>query len=458
MRLKKILTVMIVFCLILGTSACAKAPDNSSDGGSTAATTKENSSTTSSDISTTSSDESESSSDVTLTLTMCGDGTNKATLDDLLSGFTDETGIKVDTIFINSGWGEYCTKVQTMIGGGEPVDCAIVAIEGVKKFISMGLATPIDDWIAQNQDVANTILNDTNKTFQDIFIDADKNVYAFPFSMNNVVMHINTTRMKAAGLELPPVDWNKEDFLAYCAALTTEVDGVKQYAIAVPYGEYFCAESWLFNNGASYMNEDLTESTINAPESVEIFQLWQDLIYKYGYAPVPEENVSAITQIINGQVAMGSWGRWPTSNYIASDFKDVAVQYLPSFKQNLQICGVDGIFTIATSKHLDEAKELAAWMSQPEFEGAYLSSGNIPALHSLAVEKITALGIPENYKVFFEDSVTASFRAVSSPVSYTECSDIVLTAISEICINQSDVQTTLDNAAAEMNEVLAENN
>lgn len=68
-----------------------------------------------------------------------------------------------------------------------------------------------------------------------------------------------------------------------------EKDGVKQYAVAVPYGEYFCAEAWLYNNGASYMNDDFTESTINSPESVEVFQLWQDLIYKYGYAPIPEE-------------------------------------------------------------------------------------------------------------------------------------------------------------------------
>ena len=395
--------------------------------------------------------------DITLTLAMCGDGTTKESLDQLLEQYTEKTGIKVDTIFIAGNWGEYCTKLQTMIGGGDEVDCAILAIEGVSKFLDMGIAEPIDDWIEANPEISETILSDTSPSFQDVFKDDEGNMYAFPFSFNNVVMHINTTRLEEAGLELPPEDWDKETFLEYCEKLTTEKDGVKQYAVAVPYGEYFCAEAWLYNNGASYMTDDFTESTINSPESVEIFQLWQDLIYKYGYAPIPEENVSPIVQIMNGQVAMAAYGRWPTANYVQNDFKDVIVQYLPSFKENQQIGGVDGIFTLKSSKHIEEAKDLAAWISQADFAGQYLSVGNIPALHSLAQEKISDLGIPENNQLFYLNSNTDIYKSVSAPPQFTECSNIVLTAISEICVNQGDVQATLDAAAEEMNEVLSEN-
>lgn len=396
-------------------------------------------------------------SDVTLTLAMCGDGTTKASLDKLLEKYTEETGVKVESMFIAGNWGEYCTKLQTMVGGGNEVDCAILAIEGVSKFLNMGIAEPIDDWIEANPDIAKEILDDTSPSFQEVFKDDEGKTYAFPFSFNNVVMHINTDRLQEAGLEAPGEGWNKDEFLTYCEKLTTEKDGVKQYAVAVPYGEYFCAEAWLYNNGASYMNDDFTESTINSPEAVEIFQLWQDLIYKYGYAPIPEENVSPIAQIINGQVAMASYGRWPTANYVADDFSDVTIQYLPSFSENQQIGGVDGIFTLKNSKHIEEAKNLAAWMSQAEFEGEYLSVGNIPALHSLAEQKISELGIPENNQLFYVDSNTDIYKPVSAPPQFTECSNIVLTAISEICVNQSDVQETLDAAAEEMNDVLAAN-
>lgn len=439
---KKILAVLLSACMLFGLTAC---------GGNNASDSAKN---TDSKADSQSADK---KSDVTLTLAMCGDGTTKESLDKLLEQYTEKTGVKVDTIFIASSWGEYCTKIQTMVGGGDELDCAIVAIEGVSKFLQMGIAEPIDDWIAENKEISDGILDDTSPAFQEVFKDKEGKTYAFPFSFNNVVMHLNTSRLNDAGLELPKENWTKEEFLNYCEKLTTEKDGVKQYAVAVPYGEYFCAEAWLYNNEASYMNEDFTESTINSPESVEIFQLWQDLIYKYGYAPVPEKNVSAIAQIINGQVAMGSWGRWPTANYIADDFKDVAIQYLPTFTTNQQIGGVDGIFTLKNSKHVEEAKELAAWMSQSDFEGQYLSSGNIPALHSLAESKITELGIPENYEIFYTDSDTDIYKPVSAPPQFTECSNIVLTAISDICVNQADVQKTLDSAAEEMNDVLAEN-
>lgn len=395
--------------------------------------------------------------DITLTLTMCADGTGKETLDAILEQYTEETGIKVETIFLAGTWGEYCTKLQTMIGGGESVDCAILAVEGVAKFLDMDIAEPIDDWIAANPEVAESILSDTSPSFQKIFQDEEGNTYALPFSYNNVVMHLNTERLAEAGLEAPTEDWNKDTFLEYCEKLTTEKDGVKQYAVAVPYGEYFCAEAWLYNNGASFMNDDYTESTINSPESVEIFQLWQDLIYKYGYAPIPEENVSPITQLINGQIAMASYGRWPTTNYVANDFDDVTIQYLPTFTTNQQIGGVDGFFVLKSSKHIEEAKNLAAWLSQADFADQYLTTGNIPALHSLAEEKISSLGIPENYELFYNGSDTDIYKSVSAPAQFTECSNVVLEAISEICVNQSDVQETLDAAAEEMNAILAEN-
>lgn len=395
---------------------------------------------------------------ITLTLAMAGAvGTTNTHLENCLKRFTEETGINVELVYIAGNWGEYTAKVQTMVGGGVDLDVVNVSIEGVAKFLDMGIAEPIDDYIEANPELVEEIQSDISPAILDVFV-RDGNTYALPQSTNNVVMHFNTARLEEAGLELPDADWSTEEFLEYCEALTTEKDGVKQYAIAVPpAGEYFCAESWLINNGTAFMNEDCTESLINSPESVEIFQLWQDLIYKYGYAPIPEENVNPIQQLINGQVAMGSWGRWPTANYVESNFEDVAVQYLPSFSVNQQIIGTDGFFTLSSSKHIEEAKQLAVWLCQPEFVGEYLATGNIPALHTVAEEKISELGIPQNHEVFYQDSDTYEYKPVSSPSQYTECANIVSVAMSEILVNQADVQTTLDDAAAQMNEVLAAN-
>ena len=451
---RKILALLLAASMAISLAACGGSTSNGEGTGE--APTEETSAEAGDVEEAPAPEEKENKGDITLTLALAGDATAKERLDSILQQYTDETGVNIETIFIGGNWTEFCTKIQTMIGGGDELDLAAVATEGLPKFYDMGILEPIDDWIEANQDVAKSILDETSPAFQEVFKN-DGKTYAFPFSFNNVVMHFNTNRLEEAGLELPAGDWDKDEFLKYCEALTTEKDGVKQYAVMVPYGEYFCAEAWLFNNEATYMNDDFTESLINSPESVEMFQLWQDLIYKYEYAPIPEENVSAIAQLINGQIAMGSWGRWPTNNYVADNFEDVAVQYLPNFKVNQQIGGVDGFVTLEASKNKEAAKEFAAWLSQKTFAEQFLSSGNIPANHSLAAEKISELGIPKNYEIFYAGSNTDIYKPVSAPLQFTECSDIVMTAISDICINKADVQSTLDRAAEDMNAILVEN-
>lgn len=438
---KRILAALLVMSMMFSLAACGSSDTSDSEdvGGDDAVA-----------------DEGDSDEEITLTLAMIGDGTTKETLDEMLEMYYEETGIHVESVFIASSWGEYCTTLQTMIGGGETVDCAIIAIEGIAKFMELGVAEPIDDWIEENSEIAESITSQTNDDFEDIFKDEEGNTYAFPFSYNSCYMQFNTDRLADAGVSVPDADWSTEEFLALCEALTVEEDGVTQYAVAVPYGEYFCLEQWLLNNDASFMNEDWTEATINEPESVEVFQLLQDLIYEYGYAPIPEENVTATEQLMSGQVAMISAGKWTTSNFEASDFDSVAVQYLPTFSTQNHIFGVDGVFTLSCSEYLEEAKDLAAWMSQEEFTTVYLENGNVAANGEVAEELINKLDYVENYELFYQMDEGDVYTSVSAPSEFTDVSSIVLTALSDILINQADVQTTLDAAADEINELVAE--
>ena len=161
---KKVIALLMSTCMMLGLAA----------GGTVAAADPDQAGVKKNEVTRTKA----GSSDVTLTLAMCGDGTTKESLDKLLAQYTEETGVKVDTIFIASNWGEYCTKIQTMVGGGDDLDCAILAIEGVAKFLDMGIAEPIDDWIAANKEISDAILSDTSPSFQDVFKDDEGNTYA----------------------------------------------------------------------------------------------------------------------------------------------------------------------------------------------------------------------------------------------------------------------------------------
>ncbi len=391
--------------------------------------------------------------DTTVRLAWLGSGQDKEALDACLQKFTDKTGIGVETVYIPGNWSEYFTKMQTMIAGGDYIDCAYVAVEGFEMFIDTGMAAPIDDWIAAHQEEYESTVGDIDPNMLEK-VKFDGHVYAIPEEWNNVVTHFNTNLLEEAGLSLPDENWTKEEFLEYCEKLTVEKDGVKQYGCVLPDG-YFAVEAWLYNFGAAYMNDDFTRSTINSPEAVEAFQLMQDLIYEYGYAPIPEKNVDIIQQLIDGNVAMGFWGRWPTNNYNANGFTDVAVQYIPSFHQNQPICGVGGIFVMKDSQNPDAAASLANYIGSAEFIEKFMAAGAIPVLDSVAQKLVPELGYPENNKIYYESAKTAI--SVQAPVQYPECDALVTRVLSDILVNKADVQSTLDAAAAEMDSYLLDN-
>lgn len=396
----------------------------------------------------------EGTSGITLRLAWLGDGQNKDALDACLAKYTEQTGIGVEAVFIPGTWYEYFTKIQTMIAGGERIDAAFVAIEGFEMFVDMGMAKPIDDWIAANPDTYNAVASDVDENVVQ-FMNFEGKQYGIPCEWNNVVTHFNTKLLAEAGLELPGEDWNKDQFLEYAQKLTKDKeDGTKQYGVAVP-GYYFGFEAWLYNNGTSFMNEDMTESRLTDPKTVEMFQFAQDLIYKYQYAPVPDANVDSIQQLIDGNLGMGFWGRWPTTKYVASDFKDVGIQYVPNWSQNQVIWGGAGVFTLAQSPDPDEATNLAIYLSSEPFISEFMQSGAIPVLNSVAKEVVPALGFPENNALFFESAELAV--PVQAPVQYAESAELIERALNDILRDQADVQTTLEAADKELNLILSEN-
>lgn len=429
--MKKATALVLALAMAAGMTACGGAPSDSQ------AASGQPSSTGSS---------SAASSDTELTLAWSGTGQDKEAFDALVAKYTEETGVKINTVFIPGTWSEYFTKIQSMIAGGEDVDVAFVAIEGFNMMCDMGIALPLNDYIDANSEEVAAVMDNLEPSLVDAMTLSDGNMYAFPTECNSILIHCNTNSFEKAGLELPAEDWTKEDFLAACEALTYEEDGVKHYAFAVPQ-YYFMIEGWLRNNGSSVVSDDLTTPTFNSPENVETIQFLQDLIYKYGYAPIPEPNVDPIQQLMDGTVAMASLGRWPTLSYQANDFKDTYITKVPALSQQQNIFGIGGVAVTSEEKY-EEAAKFALWCAQDTFVEGYLGAGGVPANKAIADKIIPTEYDPDNSELFYsclEDAVP-----VGAPSSYAEIDTIVMNALSDIFMNQADVQTTLDNAAQQM--------
>jgi len=172
-----------------------------------------------------------------------------------------------------------------MIASGDVPDLIRIAIEGFHIFQSRGLIEPIDKYFDTFPEQL-IVLDGLHPRILDPFR-VNGELYGLTFDWNNVVTHINTNILKEVGLDMPDADWDYDTFLEYAQKMTfTREDGTKVYGTALP-DYYFAASAWLFNNGASMLNDDMTEAAINSPEAVEVFQFLQDLIYKYEVAPRP---------------------------------------------------------------------------------------------------------------------------------------------------------------------------
>ena len=393
----------------------------------------------------------EGEGDVTVRLTWIGGGQNRDALYQNLIPFTEETGIGVELIFIDGNWAEYFTRIQTMIAGGDSPDVAMVAIEGFEMIVDLGIALPMDEWLAANQDLAAPIIADISPNIMDI-MNFNGRQYGVPNEWNNVVTHINTALLEEAGLDMPPADWGLDMFLEYAGALTRDLpDGTRQFGVFVP-GFNFAIQAFMYNNGVSILSEDMTQSNLLDPAVEEIFQLFYDLVHVYEYAPIPEPGIEVFQLFMNGQIAMHFAGRWPTNAYFANDFEDVAIQYIPNFVTNVPIWGGTGAFTLADTAHPDEAQLLSLYLASPEFIEGFMQAGAIPTLNSVAETLVPALGIPGNYEIFIESAAMA--RPVQAPPRYAEMSQLVGRVFQDIVVNRQDIREILEAADAEMNLIL----
>ena len=388
---------------------------------------------------------------VKLKLAFKGTGGIYAEPDTFLADFYKANpDIEIEPIYIPADdWDQYLNKIQAMIAAGNSPDVVRVATEGVRLFVDQQLAVPLDSFIDKYPEIAEANADAEPRVQQSLIIDGK--TYGYAFDWNNIVTHFNTTMLADADLPIPPMDWSKDDFLRYAQQLTTEKDGQKVFGFAVP-TSYFAVSAWLFNNGASILNDNMTESTIDSPQAVEVIQFLQDLVYKYQVAPVPPPKQDNTQQITSGQVAMVSSGRWPFAAYQNNGFTTVDVQKLPKFSTQTDIIGTGSWVVLQKSKHQEEAFKLTGYMSSPGTQTLMLSNYSNQASVSVMASEMPK-SIAKNWQAFSQVSDDA--RPVEAPKSYTELQGIFDRAMSQIYSSQTDVKSVLQKAKEEMDAALA---
>ena len=376
-----------------------------------------------------------------------GEAFPKSVLAEVAQKFYDETGISTELMFIPStgGWAGFFSKLQTMIAGGDTPDVIRIAIEGYEVFRNNQLCAPLNEYIEKYPEWWGLVSDNHEKLVAPLTV--DDTTYAIGFEWNNVVTHVNLNVLKEAGLEMPPADWNYDTFLDYCKKMTfVRPDGTQVYGCNVSAG-YFETSAWLYNNGASILNDDMTECEVNSPEAVETIQFLHDLMYKYQVAPVNQGT------FMSDQVGMQFAGRWPMKSYNESNFKAVDLQYLPTNKEQQSISGFGMWLVSSASEKKDDAFKLSCFLSSKDSQRTVIGITGIPMSKEVMKEVVVDTDWPTNSRVFYDTADTA--KSVQAPATYNDIQQVMDRYLSLIYADEMPVKDALDAAKQEIDMILA---
>ncbi|CAM3357131.1 extracellular solute-binding protein [Occultella aeris] len=363
-----------------------------------------------------------------LTVAILGTSQDAAARQSLVDAFTEahpDIRVRIQAIQGND-WGDFFSKILTMIAAGTPPDVVNVATEGTQLFASR-MAEPLDAYVMRDAADLQEYFDDVHPTLLEAFM-YEGSLFQLPTDFNAANMYLNTEALNSAGLERPPDDWTKDDFTDLLRAMrTTNADDF------VPYfwtNRLFGGlVPWLYVNDTSFLTETKApgggwfwdrfypgeqrsggyrwlESNAEDPLVAESVEYLRELVAE-GLGTRPEEGGGGA---LVGLFASGRIGTTPAGGYWAQGLHEAGmdpdgfdVQFFPRWRTQRHQFGAAGYAIMATSERKDAAWEWVKFSAtKPAMELAYPRPTTTPTRRSMVNEAFYADTGPRNWQVFYD--------------------------------------------------------
>jgi len=207
-------------------------------------------------------------------------------------------------------WAAFFDAVSTQIAGGKVPDVVQVATEGQRLFASRGLCEPINDLVERDAGELAEYYEDIHpnliKWDEQYNTTEDGSKYYLPGDFNTMCVWYNTEVLAAAGVDEPTDDWTWADL----EAAGEKIVAKGAFGINVTPEYFISVMPYLLTNGASTLNAEWTQATVNTPEAIEAATFMRSLVEK-GISPIPGGTFDQFTAAAQGKLAMFGGGRWP---------------------------------------------------------------------------------------------------------------------------------------------------
>lgn len=368
-----------------------------------------------------------------------GSGEETTFLEQIVPRFEEENpGITVEAVAFP--YSEFRQKLLTSFAGGVVPDLVRMDIIWVPEFAEMGALEPLGGYEGFTELTESVFPGPLATNFWDGVY------YGLPLNTNTQVMLYNGDLV-----ETPPATF--DEFRTFAEANSNAAEEKWAYALAGPDAWYMLP--WIYSNGGAVTDEDITTATgyLNSPATVEAVQMIVDLYNNGQLAPtLGGSGLGAWEGFGAGTYVVIQDGPWAGSG-LSAQYADLNLQHalIPAGDGgSSSVIGGEDVVMFADSANKEAAWTFTQFLLSPWAQETMATTGQLPVLTASASAPVIA----ENpaYAVYLEQLETAQPRTPHPQWSRME--ETMLNAFQQIVLQGAEVQSTLDQAAAQIDGLL----
>jgi multiple sugar transport system substrate-binding protein len=356
-----------------------------------------------------------------------------------------------------TSWGQYHTKLQTLIAGREAPD--VFALSGLTfhDLRERGLLTDLTPLVEADS------LIDLDAFYTppvDLFTHGGK-LYGLPRDFNTIALFYNRDLFDAAGLDYPDRTWDWNSLRAAARALTRDVDGdgrTDQWGLQVSNDMEVSWGNFVYQAGGRILDDARRHCLLAESEAVAALEFLTTLIHEDRVSPSPIDMESLSGQPFrNGRIAMINSGSWTLRRLDETPDLRYGVASLPHGTTRAAIANGVAHGISSSTRNLDAAWTLTAYLSGEEAQRLLATSGtSIPALRQVAESPdFLDAGRPDVDRGVFLESLTWARTLPFTPAT-ARWGELVLKALDRVWLGEMTPREAMTEVAPEVNAVLAE--
>jgi len=287
---------------------------------------------------------------------------------------------------LTAKWENYYDFFTTAVAGGNGPDVAVMHMNYIPAYSTMGLLTPLDPAVLQKHGIKGEDFLDV--PWQTSIYEGVQ--YAIPLDVHPVVLFYNKALLDELGL-LVDGDFvqpsTREGWLELFATIKQKTDA-SPYTVGISthlYREWF---SLLYQNGGQLLSDDFTRAAFNSPEGIDALRFFVDHVLKYEYSPAGlTASDQTMSMFFNNDTVMEGYGAWRTGGYERVHGENLGVQPYPTFGKEPAYWANSHVFVMPvqprpiSEEKLEAVMRFVKWMT--EHGVLWAEAGHIPSLKAV---------------------------------------------------------------------------